>query len=211
MNSSSKHKRYTPQEYYALERAAWRKSDYFDGQIFEIWPGSVGESPFRHDLIASNLVRELGNRLQGKACCAYGSNRRLTISATSFECHPDVGIYCSKLERDLDDRDTEAVCSPTVLIEVLSYATEGDDRGFKAENYRQIESLRAYIFVSQSSPHAEVYRRELDGDWKFHEVKGLDGKVAIPGVGVALTMAEIYDRVSFPKNEKCEEEPELGR
>ena len=48
-------KRYTPQEYYALEYEAEAKSDYYKGEIFAM----AGGSP-RRSLIPANLIRETG-------------------------------------------------------------------------------------------------------------------------------------------------------
>jgi Uma2 family endonuclease len=120
-------KRYTPQEYYALEREAAYKSDYYDGEIFAMAGGTIA-----HSLICSNLVREVGNRLKGGPCAAYESNLRLKVQATGLRCYPDVGVYCGAMERDPDDPKSETVINPTVLIEVLSESTEAYDRGFKA-------------------------------------------------------------------------------
>jgi len=194
-------KRYTPQEYYALEREAAYKSDYYDGEIFAMSGGSS-----RHSLITMNVGGETRQRLKGKPCAAYESNQRLKIKATGFRCYPDVSIYCGEMEYDPEDSGSETATNPTVVFEVLSKTTEGYDRGFKAGNYRQIASLRAYIFVSQTAPQVEVYRREEDGDWKLHEVKGLEGSVDIPGVGVTLPMGEIYERVEFGESELAGED-----
>jgi Uma2 family endonuclease len=98
MSLAEKVTRYTPQEYYALERAASYKSDYYDGEIFAMPDGTIA-----HSLITSNLVREVGNRLKGKPCSAYESNLRLKVKATGFRCYPDVGVYCGALERDPED------------------------------------------------------------------------------------------------------------
>ena len=47
-------KRYTPQEYYALERAADYKSDYYQGEIFSMAGGTA-----LHSLISSNVAGEV--------------------------------------------------------------------------------------------------------------------------------------------------------
>lgn len=184
--------RYTPQEYYALEREAAYKSDYYDGEIFAMSGGSVV-----HSLICSNLVRELGNRLKNTPCAAFESNLRLKVKATGLRCYPDVGVYCGEHERDPEDPAAETVTNPTALFEVLSPSTEAYDRGTKAQHYRRVESLRAYVLVSQDAPQVEAFERHADGSWRFSELRGLDTVLAVPGIGVSLPLAEIYDRVVF--------------
>jgi Uma2 family endonuclease len=185
-----------------LNGAAY-KSDYYDGEIFAMSGGTS-----RHSLITLNIGGELRQRLKAKPCAAYESNQRLVVQATGLRCYPDVTIYCGELKYDPADSQSETATNPTIIFEVLSKSTEGYDRGTKARNFRQIESLQAYIFVSQTSPNVEVFRREADGDWKLHETIGLDSNVLIPRIDVSLPMAEIYDRVIFPEHEEYEEEPE---
>jgi Uma2 family endonuclease len=185
-------RRYTPQEYYALEREAAYKSDYYDGEIFAMAGGTIA-----HSLICSNLVREVGNRLKGGPCAAYESNLRLKVQATGLRCYPDVSVLCGGLERDPEDPKSETVTNPTVLIEVLSESTEAYDRGFKADNYRRIESLRAYVLVSQADAHVEVYERQAEGTWLLREAKGLEAQVRIPSIDVVLPLGDVYDRVEF--------------
>ncbi len=157
-------KRFTPAEYYALEREAAYKSDYYNGEIFAMASGTSV-----HSLICSNVVGELNGRLRKTPCTTYESNLRLKVKATGLRCYPDANVYCEPLERDPDDSAGETYVNPTVLFEVLSKTTDGYDRGFKAENYRRIAALKAYVFISQESPHIEIYERQLDGTWVLRE------------------------------------------
>ena len=186
-------KRFTPQEYYRLERDAEYRSDYYDGEIFAMAGGTS-----RHSLIIMNIGGELRQRLKGRPCAAYESNQRLKIKATGLRTYPDLSVYCGTLEYDPEDPESETAMNPTVIFEVLSKSTEGYDRGFKAENYRKIESLKAYAFVSQRAAHVEIYERQTNGKWDLQEASGLDATVTFPSLDVELPLAEIYDRVVFP-------------
>ncbi|HEY7117439.1 MAG TPA: Uma2 family endonuclease [Tepidisphaeraceae bacterium] len=188
-------KRYTPREYYALEREAQYKSDYYDGEIFAM-SGGTG----RGSLIAANLVGELHRALKGKPLAAYDANLRVKISATGLRTYPDVSVYCGPIEYDPEDPDETTGLNPTILVEMLSKSTEAYDRGFKAENYRQIDSLRAYVLVAQNSPHVEVYARQGNGPWSLNEARGIEKTVAIHPINVQLSLADIYDRVTFPSS-----------
>jgi Uma2 family endonuclease len=150
-------KRFTPEEYYRLERDASYKSDFYDGEIFAMAGGTS-----RRSIIAFNIAGELRQQLKGKPCAPYESNQRLMVKATGLRVYPDVSVYCGSLEYDERDPGSETATNPTLLFEVLSRTTEACDRGFKAENYRRIATLRAYVLVSQDSPHVEVYERQSD-------------------------------------------------
>jgi Uma2 family endonuclease len=193
MGLSDPAKRYTPDEYYRLERDAAIKSDYYDGEMFAMAGGTT-----RHSLIVMNIGGELRQRLKGNPCAPSDSNQRLKIKDTGLRVYPDVSVYCGPLEYDEEDANTETATNPIVLFEVLSPSIEVYDRGFKAENYRHIASLRAYVLVSQEKPQVEVYERQTDNSWLLREENRLDAAVNLPGTGVTLPLAEIYDRVEFP-------------
>lgn len=185
-------KRFTPAEYYALERGAAYKSDYYNGEIFAMAGGTA-----IHSMICSNVVGEMRARLKKTPCTTYESNLRLKVKATGLRCYPDASVYCEPLERDPDDSAGETYVNPTVLFEVLSKTTDGYDRGFKAENYRRIAALKAYVFVSQESPHVEIYERQPNGPWVLREARGIDATIRLAALNVDLPLAEIYDRVKF--------------
>jgi Uma2 family endonuclease len=185
---------YTVEEYYELEEQAISKSEFDDGEIRPV----QGVSP-DHSLITVNLIAELGNRLKGKTCMPCDSNLRVKIPATGLVTYPDASVFCKKLEFDPKDKRQQTAINPTIVFEVLSKSTESYDRGKKAENYRQLESLKAYVFISQTSPHIEIYERHGDGFWFLTEAKGLDQELSIKSLGLKLPLAEVYDRMKFGK------------
>src|SRR5260370_5312452 len=124
-------KRYTPAEYYELERKADYKSDYYDGEIFGMAGGTE-----RHSLICTNVGGEIRQRLKGTPCAAYESNLRLKVKATGLRTYPDVSVYCGELERDPDDPQGETMTNPTLLFEVLSPSTEASALPTTAPHYR---------------------------------------------------------------------------
>ncbi|MBE7496643.1 MAG: Uma2 family endonuclease [Verrucomicrobiaceae bacterium] len=186
--------RHSVEDYYDLEEEEVFKSEYYDGEIFAM----AGGSP-EHSLIVANLLRELGIRLKGKTCTPYDGNLRIQIPATGLITYPDASVFCKKLEFDPKDKRRQTAVNPSVVFEVLSKTTESYDRGKKAENYRQLDSLKAYVLVSQSTPHIELYERHGDGFWFLTEAKGLDKEIAIKPLGLKLPLAEVYDRIKFPR------------
>ncbi len=186
--------RYSAEEYYDLEEEEQYKSEYFEGEIFAM----AGGSP-EHSLIVANLLGELRQRLNGKTCTPYDGNLRIEVPATGLITYPDASVFCKKLEFDPKDKRKQTAINPTVVFEVLSKTTESYDRGKKAENYRQLASLKAYVLISQSSPHIELYERHGDGFWFLTEAKGLDQEIAIKPLGLKLPLGEVYDRLKFPK------------
>lgn len=185
-------KRHSLQEYYHLEERDSYKSEFYQGEIFAM----AGGSP-RHSLVCMNLVGELRQRLKGKRCTPYEGNLRLKIEQTGLVTYPDASVFCEPLEIDPQDPSKQTAINPTVVFEVLSKSTEAYDRGKKAENYRQVASLKAYLLLSQAEPHVEIYEKHGDGFWFLREFNGLEAVVEIPCLGLTLPLAELYDRVVF--------------
>jgi Uma2 family endonuclease len=126
-----------------------------------------------------------------------------------LQTYPDASVFCDRIQFAPEDPANTTALNPTVLFEVLSRSTEGYDRGFKADNYRRIESLNCYVLVSQENAHVEVYERQAEGAWLLREAKGLSTQVTIPSIEVTLPLADVYDRVEFQgRVSPLENEPE---
>jgi Uma2 family endonuclease len=180
----------TEAEYLDLERKAEFKSEFFDGEMFAM----AGGTPM-HSLIATNLAREFGNKLQGSRCVPFNRDLRLKAEATGLFTYPDLSIICGPLEFADDAQDT--VINPTVIVEVLSDSTEAYDRGKKFEHYRRIPSLREYLLVSQSEPHVEQFIHDDAGQWLLREAAGLDASLGLSSLQVMVALREIYANVTF--------------
>ena len=120
---------------------------------------------------------------------------RVKVAATGLYTYPDVVITCEKPRFEDDKFDT--LLNPQSIVEVLSDSTEKYDRGKKFELYRQIESLREYVLVSQDRAHVEVFARDGDGPWKLSEATGLDAAIDLPAIGGRLALVDVYAKVSW--------------
>ncbi len=179
---------YTVQEYLIRERAAAGKSEFYRGQIFAM----AGGSP-RHNTISVNLVASLRGRLRGSPCRPYNSDQRIRIPANSLSTYPDVSIVCGELQIDADDHD--AIVNPSVIFQVLSKSSESYDRGKKFDLYRQLESIREFVLVSQDEPQVERFVRQEDGSWVLTVFKELETELHT--LENVLPLKEIYEDVKF--------------
>jgi Uma2 family endonuclease len=181
--------RYTPRQYLVRERRAEYRSEYFDGEVVAM----AGASE-RHVAIAQNISAHLYFRVRG-GCRVYQTDLKVQLDLGTGYAYPDVMVLCG--EPRFVDRVHDVVTNPTVVFEVLSRGTERHDRSTKAQAYRRVESLAAYVLVSQQEPRVEVYVRGVGGEWPCTLYQRLDDTVELPAVGCALTVAEIY-RNLFP-------------
>ena len=176
-----------------LEREHEERHEYFDGELF-----AMSGASRRHNLIVTNLVRELSLHLKDRPCEVYSSDMRVKVDVTGLYTYPDVVIACETPQ--CEDEQVDTLLNPTVVIEVLSESTEGYDRGKKFEHYRKLPSLRAYVLVAQDAFHVEQYVRQEAGQWLLTEATGPEATLPVEAVGAVLELAEVYDKVSFDED-----------
>ena len=180
--------RFTPEEYLALERQAEFKSEYFAGEVFAM----AGASQ-RHNLIAANVIRLLGNQLLEHNCNVYPSDMRVKIPQVKKYTYPDVVVVCG--EEQFEDEDKDTLLNPSLIVEILSESTEAYDRGKKFEHYQSLESLQEYVLIAQDSYRIERYVRQDDRTWTYTEFHSRDDVVTLPTIGCTLSLKDVYVKV----------------
>jgi Uma2 family endonuclease len=190
MTQAIKKKRYTPEEYLALEETADYKSEYYKGEIFQMAGGMPD-----HNAIAANTMAALGVALHGKPCRTFSSDQRIFVEANNFYTYPDVSIVCGPLEFAPGRRDT--ITNPVVLVEVLSESTAGYDRTIKFGLYRALTSFQTYVLMNQYQVYVETYQKNQAGEWVYRSYDKLTERVALLSLGIEVGLEEIYDKVEF--------------
>ncbi len=180
--------RLTELEYLAIERKARTRSEFFHGEMFAL----AGASR-RHNLIVTNIVRELSTRLRDRPCDIYANDMRVKVSPTGLYTYPDVVVACDKIRFEDDHEDT--LLTPMILIEVLSRSTQGYDLFRKFSHYRQLSSLKEYLLVAQDHRRAEHYVRRSTRQWLLSEAAGAEDVVNLESIDITLPLEEIYRKV----------------
>ena len=179
--STAKQSRFISEEdYLAGEQVAGFKSEYIDGQIYAMTGGSIN-----HNRLAVNLLRQIGNHLEGKPCQPYSSDIKVKIDSKYF--YPDVMVDCTPLPGDSLFTQT-----PVIIVEVLSKSTRRMDETTKRLAYLQIPTLQEYVLIEQDFVQIEIIRRR-SGWLPEHYFLGDD--ITFDAIGLTLTVEEIYDRV----------------
>lgn len=173
----------TEDEYLERERQAETKSELINGEIVAM----AGGSP-KHNALAANVARVLGNRLLGRRCIVFNSDQRIHVPATGLYTYPDVSVACDGPKFHSKYKDT--LLNPKVLIEVLSGSTEAYDRGAKFAHYRSIPSLEEYVLVWQDPMRVEHYKRIEPRQWLLTDHEGADASLQV--LGFDLPLHELY-------------------
>jgi Uma2 family endonuclease len=201
---------HTPEEYLELERRSEERHEYLDGEIYEM----AGESP-AHGAISTNLIALLHAQLKGTPCQVFSKDTKVRSgpvqergrSYKGLYSYPDLVVVCGELK--FLDEHQDVLTNPTVIIEVLSPATETYDRGDKWLRYQKwLPGLTDYVLVAQLRPAVEHFHRQPAGHWLYTLVSGLDTGLRIDSINCLLPLAEVYDRVAFPPEDELIPEEE---
>lgn len=190
--STQTQRRYTLEEYFALELASEEKYEYFDGEIFNM----SGASP-AHERVVMNITINLSLALRGHPCLLFSSNVRVKVPSASPYRYPDLTALCDE-PRYEKIGGIEALTNPSVIIEVLSDSTEAYDRGDKFTAYKSIESFSEYLLIAQHRPHVTHYVKGANGGWSYEEINELDAAVHVHALGCELNLRDVYENVEFP-------------
>ncbi len=196
---------YSIEEYLEFERAAEERHEYLDGYIYKM----AGESE-DHGRICMNLAGLLHPQLRGTPCEGRIANTKVRSGPLPLSPHgskglfsyPDVFVVCDPIQYHDEFRDI--VINPVVIFEVLSPSTEDFDRDIKFERYdRWNPALQDYLLVAQNAAKIEHYTRQPDGSWRYRVHRGLEGRgletsFEIESIKCRLSLADVYERISFP-------------
>ena len=193
---------FTQDEYLALERPAFERHIYLDGEIF-----AMASESNAHGIITVNLVMIVATQLKGKPCQARTKDTKVRSGLAPMPGHatkgmfsyPDIVIICE--EPEFHDAHRDIILNPKAIIEVLSPATEAFDRGEKFTRLQTCNpTLTDYVLVSQDRPQIEHFQRRGDGEWSYRLHIGLEAFVRIASIDCTLKLVDVYDRVVFPES-----------
>ena len=186
-------KKYTFDEYLALERA--------EGIRYEFWHGDVvamAGATKRHNVLVQNTTFSLRAFARKNGCQAFSENVRLKIPASEKYVYPDVVYTCES--DDLNDDQGIYVSSPCLLVEVLSESTGADDDHKKRLQYFKIPSLQYYVLIHQDACKVEVNERTADF-CAYRLYEAIDTPIPMPNKHITIPMSAIYEDIEINEPE----------
>jgi Uma2 family endonuclease len=177
----------SPREYLIRERRAKDKHEYFEGEIIALAGASLA-----HNRIVANIMRAVGNILNGGLCEILPSDIRITTPSETAYMYPDATIVCGQPE--MADNKFDTLRNPKIIFEVLSPSTRDHDRTKKFFFYRQIPSFQEYILIDSTEHFVEVARRGEE-DWAFVGVADPEGYLPLLSIKAHLPLRYIYRNV----------------
>lgn len=184
---------YTFEAYEELVRNAGEgeRYEYCDGMIIPLNEYTTDS----HNQIVQNAADILKPYFYPKGCRVFTENVRLMLEKETEYRLPDVMATCS--ERDQQSRNEKR--DPVVLVEVLSPATAMQDLAAKADAYRRIGSLQAYLIINPQEVWVRVYERNGNGDWlPDRAYTSLSSTFVLTNLELTVSLADLYRFVTLP-------------
>lgn len=171
-------------EQYLAESRTWEvKHEWVNGQAWAM----TGARPV-HNVVATRIVRLLGNALESRRCEAVNSDQRIEVADGDSYVYADGLVVCGPFR--FSERDALSLTNPRVIVEVLSPTTRDYDLGTKFDLYRRISGLQDILYVDPDEPHVIHHARTAEG-WLRRDLH--EGVVRLTGIeGVELALEAVY-------------------
>lgn len=192
MGESVEKKRYTVEEYFALEETSEIRHEYFDGEIFAMAGGTLNHN---------HLTRKVANLVERQAknyCAVFTENVKLEVIRDFYYPYPDIMLTCNPF----DLRQKNKIAHPSLITEVLSKASLKSDITTKLKKYKAIASVQYYMLVSQYEMSVELYSRVNDALWTYEEFTKPNAMINLEKLEITLSLSDIYENIIFEKEEE---------
>jgi Uma2 family endonuclease len=180
----------TPEDFFVWQRDQDELYELVDGHPVPRHRMMTGAS-MQHDRATVNIIGTLYAQLRGKPCRPTTADISIRTSIRGLRW-PDVMVECAPLVPD-----TYEVLEPRLVVEVASPSTTTIDQTRKVEEYKRHPTLAYILLVETLKPQALLYRRSGEG-WDIETFEGLQAVVDLPDAGATLSLADIYDGLTFP-------------
>ena len=137
------------------EFQAWHARQPERWEFVDGWPRLMAPASMTHSIIKRNVFRALDAALAGSGCDVLVDGPQILTDEIS--AIPDVVVTCAPV-----DLATPVVAEPSIIVEVMSPASEADDTGRKWLSYQKIPSLKHYLVLAQDRRLVQIHSRAGD-------------------------------------------------
>jgi Uma2 family endonuclease len=139
-----------------------------------------------HQIVVTNVVAFLV-RMKVETNAPWlpliGTGTRVPASANSLP-QPDIMV------KEHAPTGSPVSDDALVLFEVLSRSNTKADQAWRRKVYASVPNCRHYVTVSLKAAEVDTYDR--DHAWSRRTVTGLADALALPALGVSMSLADIY-------------------
>jgi Uma2 family endonuclease len=154
--TAAKPQEYVPYDVFLRSEAASdNRHEWVDGIIYAMSRGTP-----EHGRLAGRVTARMLSSFLDDGCEIFSSDTAIFIESAQHHTYADATVV-SRTAYDKNGKSIgEAIVNPTLIVEVLSDATERYDRDGKFEAYKKLPSFEEYVLVSQAERRIEVRTRQ---------------------------------------------------
>jgi Uma2 family endonuclease len=152
-----------------------------------------------HGIVGLNIASALKAAARPRGCWAIPDVLVRHAERDNMTVAPDVLVRCGP-----ESKNVAPIDDPVIVVEVLSPSTMAYDRATKFTFYQSIPSIAHIVLAYQDERRVEVWTREPAGEdgtvaWSYTALTRPAEVVALPALGFAMTVADVYDGVTLPE------------
>ena len=170
---------------------AWERQQELRFEFDGVGPVAMTGGSLNHSAIASRLLLAFDGKLT-PPCRFYRGDVKILVAGKVR--YPDGAVTCSPV-----DGRSDILPDPVVVFEVLSPSTAAVDRVTKNAEYAATASIQRYVMLEQGRIAATVFERE--GERWSGTVLLADAVLAMPEIGVAIALRDLYAGIDLPPPE----------
>ena len=179
----------TPDDYLMSERQSAQKNEFLNGRVV----GRSGSNRW-HNLIVSNAAVAIGSRIHTAKNDIYIGNMRVRLR-NNFICYPDVVVVNG--DPVFGDGNGDLLLNPTVVLEIISNATNTLDKTQKTEAFFAMDSIREFVLVKEDEMRIEHYFKQNAKQWIYRIYNERDDVLTLDSIGCKMSLSEIYAQIKF--------------
>jgi len=150
------------------------------------------------NVITSNFVIAIGNRIQRANSEIYGGDMQVEVAKNSV-CYPNVVVVNG--EPQFADGRGDILQNPTLLVEIISAAARSTERMRKLEGFLAIPSIKEILLVNQNEMRIEHYAKQNPKQWMYRIYDARDDVISLDSIGCKISLVEVYTQVKLGESE----------
>ncbi len=183
MQTGARNKTYTVDEYIQHELKSEVRSEFINGQLFEM----PGEKDINNQ-IAGNLYILFATLLRSLGYFVYAHDVKVKIFDEDKYYYPDVFIT----REPRTDGNTYIKSEPVLIVEVVSETSQVTDYVDKYIAYTKIPSLQYYLIVEPETTLLTCYKRGENNEWITTKYTRLEEEVKLDLADISFPLSAIY-------------------
>jgi Uma2 family endonuclease len=183
MRIGTSDKTFTVEEYVRHELIAPRRSEFINGQLFEM----PGEKDINNE-IAGILYIMLSMLLKKEGYYVYNHDVKVKISGENKYYYPDVFVT-----NEVKTESNQYIKSePVIIVEVVSESSQVTDYVDKYIDYTKIPCLQYYLIVEPETLLITCYRRNERSEWVTSKYTRPEDEIKLDTLGVSFKLKQVY-------------------